>query len=76
MSQKGWWKLRYALNRFSVPFSRKNRACGEYERYYPVFYKYKILLPFLPFHRILRGLKNGNMANEVKALKEAKVKSR
>ena len=73
MKKNGWSKLRYALNRFFVPISRKNRDYAAYARQYPFFYKYKILLPLLPFYRTFRALKEGKFQSEVRAIKNAKV---
>ena len=75
MRRNGWGKVRYALNRFFVPVSRKNKDYEAYAGAYPLFYKHKILLPILPFYRVLRSLKNGKLTGEVKALKKAKIKS-
>lgn len=44
------------------------------QKYYPFFYKYKILYPFLPFYRTVRGLvlAPGKLWNEWKILWKAK----
>ncbi|MBQ7932912.1 MAG: hypothetical protein IJ334_18125 [Clostridia bacterium] len=44
------------------------------QKYYPFFYKYKILYPFLPFYRAVRGLvlAPGKLWNEWKILWKAK----
>ncbi len=68
-------KLGYMLYRFSVPVSRKHYRYGAFTRVYPVFYKYKILLPALPFYRIFRSIFQGRFANEAKTLRSAKVRS-
>ena len=72
MRRKGLGKLRYALDRFLVPVSRKNKSYIGYANTYPLFYRHRILLPLLPFYRVIRGLKNGKLNAEVKALKNAK----
>lgn len=72
MKQNGWGKLKYSLNRFFVPVSKKNKNYIAYSEYYPFFYKHKILLPLLPFYRVLRSLKSGRLIRELKALKKVK----
>ena len=76
LERNGWSKLRYALERFSVPVSRKNRAYDAYAGCYPVFYKYKILLFLLPFYRILSALKAGRFQAEARAIKRAKGRAK
>lgn len=49
-------KGKYALNRFFVPVSSSNPHYKVYKAVYPLFYKYKILLPLLPFYRLFHGL--------------------
>lgn len=73
MSKNGWGKIQYALNRFFVPVSRKNKNYEAYAGTYPLFYKHKILLPFLPFYRTFRSMKEGRFKSEAKALKKAKA---
>ena len=72
MKQNGWGKLKYSLNRFFVPVSKKNKNYIAYSEHYPFFYKHKILLPLLPFYRALRSLKDGRLIRELKALKQVK----
>lgn len=69
----GGGKIRYALNRFFVPISKKNKNYEKFAGFYPFFYKHRLLLPVLPFYRVLRGLKNGKMTRELKALKQVKM---
>lgn len=66
-------KLGYALERFSVPVSKKNKSYADYARQYPFFYKYKIFLPLLPFYRTFRSMKAGRFKSEARAIKNAKV---
>lgn len=73
MRQNGWGKIKYALNRFFVPVSKKNKNYSVYAGYYPFFYKHKILLPFLPLYRTFRAIKSGKFKAEAKAIKNAKV---
>ena len=72
MKEFGGGKIRYMLNRFLVPVSKKNKRYQAMAAYFPFFYKHKILLPLLPFYRVLRGLKNGKMIRELKILKQVK----
>ena len=64
------------LNRFLVPVSRKNKDYAAYAGYYPIFYKYKILLPFLPLYRTFNSIKEGRFKHEAAALKNAKTTKR
>ncbi len=52
-------KARYLLERIFLPMP-------DVARFYPFFYRHKLLLPILPFYRLLRGRKNA--ALEWKAL--------
>jgi len=72
MKEFGGGKIRYMLNRFLVPVSKKNKRYQAMAAFFPFFYKHKILLPLLPFYRVLRGLKNGRMIRELKILKQVK----
>ena len=72
LQKYGGGKLRYALRRVTVPMSKKNPEYYAFASYFPFFYKHKILLPLLPAWRILRGLKSGRLAAEVKTLKKQK----
>lgn len=71
MSKKGWGKTHYALSRFFVPVSKKDKYYDIYAGLYPFFYKHKIFLPFLPFYRTFRALKSGKLKAELNALKDA-----
>ncbi len=71
MQAKGWGKIRYMLNRFSVPISRKNKEYADYAGQYPLFYRYKILLPVLPFYRTIRAIRGRRFGKEAKAIKDA-----
>ncbi len=71
LREKGWGRLRYALNRFLVPVSRKNEEYSIYADTYPFFYRHRILLPLLPFFRIIRGVRTGRLQTEVRALRSA-----
>ena len=71
MRMKGWSKMQYALSRFFVPVSKKNRDYAAYAGVYPFFYKHKILLPLLPFYRTFCAIKTGRLGVEVNAVKDA-----
>ncbi len=71
MQAKGWGKFRYMLDRFSVPISRKNREYEDYAAQYSLFYRYKILLPVLPFYRTVRAIRGRRFGREAKAIKDA-----
>ena len=51
-------RIRYGLDRFIGPVSRHNPSYTVYAAQYPTFYKHKLLLPLLPFYRLIHGLKN------------------
>ncbi len=67
-----WGKLGYIASRFFIPVSRKNARYKSFASRYPTFYKYKLLLPFLPFYRVVRSVMRGRFFAEAKALKKAK----
>lgn len=67
-------KLGYMLGRFLVPVSKKNANYKAYARSYPVFYKYKVLLPILPFYRTARAIFTGSFRKEANAIKRTKTK--
>ena len=71
-AQIGGGKLRYGIRRLSVPISKKNVKYVAFASHYPVFYKYKILLPLLPFYRIWRSIKTGGFQEEFEAMKDIK----
>ena len=73
ITKRGYGKLGYALDRFFVPVSKKNKSYAAYAGQYPFFYKHKILLPLLPFYRTIRAMKAGRFQAEAKAIKNAKV---
>lgn len=58
----------YMLKRFSVPLWKSDPEYRGFEARYPVFYKYKILLPLLPFYRIGGALKTGKFTAEWKEI--------
>lgn len=68
-------RLKYALERLSVPVSKKDKRYPVFAGRYPLFYKYKILLPFLPLYRIYISKKSGRFNSELQAIKKAKSAS-
>ena len=56
-------KLRYVMRRLFLPMDTVRAA-------FPLFAKYPILLPFLPFYRVFRALRSrkGRLQAELKAL--------
>lgn len=73
MQRKGGGKVHYIIERFKVPFSRKNEEYEAYAKQYPTFYRHKILLPVLPFYRIAGSIWKGRFMSELKSLKVAEV---
>ncbi len=65
-------RLGYMLRRFFVPISKKKPDYEAFAEQYPVFYRYRILLPLLPFYRLCRSLAEGRFAVEAKAIGSAK----
>ena len=76
MSKEGWGRLRYALKRVAVPISPKNEEYAKAAETFPLFYKHKILLPFLPAYKVCRAIKSGRFREEAKAIKNAKNPAR
>lgn len=74
LTKKKWSRIEYMVQRFRVPFSKKNPSYQTFASTYPFFYKHMILLPFLPFYRIFRSMKGKRFAAEAKALWKANVK--
>ena len=63
-------KWKYALDRFSVPFSKSNPQYKAYKATYSFFYEHMILLPVLPFYRLFRSLYKSrkSIMTEIKTL--------
>lgn len=70
MQKRKWSKLQYALNRFLVPVRKNNPDYLAYSKKYPTWYRYKILLLVLPFHRLIRAVTAGRFKSEVKELRD------
>jgi len=71
MAKNGYGKIRYALARFFVPVSRKNKEYESFASRYPVFYEHKVLLPLLPFYRTIRAMRKGRFMAEARAIRDA-----
>ncbi len=71
LSGFGYGKLRYTLERFLEPLNKNSWNYRNLSFEFPLFYKYKILLPLLPFYRVLLRLFSGRLKAELKALKRA-----
>ena len=63
----------YLLHRFLVPVRKTNGNYAKFAKAYPLFYRHRVLLPFLPCYRCLRALRNGKLRTEGKALWLARV---
>ncbi len=72
MARSGHGRLRYVISRFLVPVSKKDKNYEVMAGVYPFFYEHKWLLPLLPFYRTLRGIKNGKLKAEARAVRDAK----
>ena len=66
--RSGGSRFRYMLGRFSVPFRKDDPRYEAFAEEYPVFYRFRILLPLLPFWRILRSLAAGRFRREMAAV--------
>ena len=71
LSDFGYGKLRYALERFLEPLNKNSWNYRNLSYEFPFFYKYKVLLPLLPFYRVILRLASGRLKAELKALKKA-----
>ena len=66
----GGSKLRYMLSRFFVQISRRNPFYAAYAATYSTFYKKRILLILLPFHRVFRAIATGRFKAEFNTVRE------
>lgn len=71
LSGFGYGKLRYAFERFWEPLNKNSWNYRNLSEEFPFFYRHKILLPLLPFYRVLLRLFSGRLKAELKALKKA-----
>lgn len=51
-------KLKYLFRRICGPFEKNDPYCAQFRKKYTTFFKYPILLPFLPIYRFFKALKN------------------
>ena len=65
-------KLKYARDRFFGAISKNDPQHERHVKRYPLFFKYKILLPFLPFYRIWNAVRSGRFRKELKLLLKTK----
>ncbi len=72
MRRNGGNRLRYLAGRIRVPFSRKDPEYAAFAEEYPLFYRYRILLPFLPFYRVIRAVRLGRFQEEAKTLRDTR----
>ncbi len=72
LRQKKWSKLQYMLDRFCVPMRKKNIKYDSFSAKYPYFYRHRILLPVLPFYRVVEALKSGALKAEFMAIRKAR----
>ena len=70
IKKSGGKRLRYMLKRFSVPMRSTNPDYKGFAARYPMFYKYRILLPLLPFYRIYNSMKEGRLSAEWKYIRK------
>ena len=71
LSDFGYGKIRYAFERFIEPINKNSWNYRNLSYEFPFFYKYKILLPCLPFYRVFLRLFSGRLTAELKALNKA-----
>lgn len=69
INKSKWKQFGYMIKRFSVPVRVSNPDYRIFAKHYPFFYKYKILLPLLPFYRVIRGVKSGRLLTEWKIIR-------
>lgn len=66
-------KGKYILRRLFGPISKKDPYNVYFRKRYSTFYKYPVLLPFLPIYRVFDSLKNRpeNIKKEIKAINKS-----
>ena len=72
LTRLGYGKLRYAFERFIEPVNKKSWNYPNIVKEFPFFYRHKLLLPLLMFHRLFRSLFSGRFTAEFRALKHAR----
>ena len=73
LRKSGESKFRYIWRRLFGP-AKGDKDRAAFERWFPAFYKYPVLRPFLPIYRVVRALVKhpGRIKAELKAVKKAK----
>ena len=61
--------IAYVLHRLAVPVRRDDPAYDGFAEEYPLFYRWKALLPLLPLYRVARSIAEGRFLREAKALR-------
>ena len=66
-------KGKYILRRLFGPISKKDPYNVYFRKRYSTFYKYPVLLPFLPIYRVFDSIKNRpeNIKKEIKAINKS-----
>ena len=66
-------KVKYILRRLFGPISKKDPYNIYFRKRYSTFYKYPVLLPFLPIYRVFDSIKNRpeNIKKEIKAINKS-----
>ena len=66
-------KCKYIIRRLFGPISKKDPYNVYFRKRYSTFYKYPVLLPFLPIYRVFDSLKNRpeNIKKEIKAINKS-----
>ncbi len=72
--EKAGGTTKYLLRRFWGPLYKNDQYYGYYKRRYPLFYKYPIMLPLLPFYRLYQVMKKnpGKIKAEINILRKSK----
>lgn len=67
-------KNNYILRRIFGPIQKDDPYRENFKKSYALFFKYPVLLPFLPFYRLFKALKNNpkRINKEIKSLYKAK----
>ena len=73
LRKSGESKFRYIWRRLFGP-AKGDKDRAAFERWFPAFFKYPVLRPFLPIYRVARALVKhpGRIKAELKAVKKAK----
>ena len=63
-------KILYFIDRLFVPLRKSNPKYNAYKKQYPLFYKHPVILPFLPFFRLIHIAIKGRkrLSYELKSL--------